>query len=133
VDPWAITNYGFAGHTVVRYCPTIMGQHRGPVRHPHRESEQSVRLRSVSGSVASPGLISSSYIHSFILEFVISADLGQLNTNSATWTVALPAGWEVMISIQDGSQDDVWSAPVRLTSHGRRLAHPPPTLPTNVL
>jgi len=55
-----------------------------------------------------------------------SADLGEYDTNSATWTVALPAGWQVMISIEDGTQDDAWSQPVRtLTITGASILSPP--------
>jgi len=40
------------------------------------------------------------------------ADLGGCETNSATWTVTIPQGWTVVISIEDGQQNDAWSQPI---------------------
>jgi hypothetical protein len=42
-----------------------------------------------------------------------SADLGQFTKNSATWNVSLPAGWVVVISIEDARSDEGWSQAVR--------------------
>lgn len=42
-----------------------------------------------------------------------SADLGEFTNNYATWTVALPANWSVVISLEDGHSDEAWSQPVR--------------------
>ena len=43
-----------------------------------------------------------------------SADLGQFTNNSTTWTVSLPAGWTVQLSLEDALLDEAWSDPVRI-------------------
>ncbi|KAI0250248.1 hypothetical protein BJV78DRAFT_600444 [Lactifluus subvellereus] len=40
------------------------------------------------------------------------ADLGDHNDNSATWNVTVPAGWTVVISIEDSQGDEAWSGPI---------------------
>ena len=44
----------------------------------------------------------------------LSGDLGQFTNNYATWTVSIPAGWTVVISVEDDSYDEAWSQPVRI-------------------
>ena len=43
-----------------------------------------------------------------------SGDLGQFTNNYATWTVSIPAGWTVVISVEDDLSDEAWSQPVRI-------------------
>jgi hypothetical protein len=54
-----------------------------------------------------------------------SADPGQFTNNSATWTVSLPAGWTVVVTVEDSLSDEAWSQPVRF-----HTTSPAPFLPT---
>lgn len=47
----------------------------------------------------------------------ISADLGVRDNNSVNWTVTIPEGWYVVISVEDASGEDGWSEPVRIHPH----------------
>jgi hypothetical protein len=45
----------------------------------------------------------------------LSADLGDHNGLSMTWKqVNIPAGTKVLVSLEDGNEDDGWSQEVRL-------------------
>lgn len=46
------------------------------------------------------------------------ADLGEFDTNSATWTVTIPQGWSVVMTIEDGQQNDAWSQPIVVQPSG---------------
>jgi len=68
------------------------------------------------------------------------ADLGDCNTNSVTWIVAIPKGWYVLISVEDGSGDDAWSQPIlvqarqyQLLTTGARLPRRTPRTNDNQL
>ncbi|KAI9512063.1 hypothetical protein F5148DRAFT_124896 [Russula earlei] len=41
-------------------------------------------------------------------------DLGQLTNNSVSWNVSIPAGWIVLISVEDGFTDEAWSEPIQV-------------------
>jgi len=53
------------------------------------------------------------------------ADLGDCNTNSVTWIVAIPKGWYVLISVEDGSGDDAWSQPILVQASDNTSCLPP--------
>lgn len=40
------------------------------------------------------------------------ADLGDFDTNSATWIVSIPEGWDVVITVEDAQGNDAWSQPI---------------------
>ena len=65
-----------------------------------------MRLRGVSAPTSPSTFLKTKYTF-------ISADLGEFDTNSATWTVTIPQGWNVVMTIEDGQQNDAWSQPVR--------------------
>jgi len=45
-------------------------------------------------------------------------DLGQFTNNYATWTVSIPAGWTVVISVEDDLYDEAWSQPILVQPSG---------------
>lgn len=54
----------------------------------------------------------------------ISADLGDHNSTSLSWNVTLPAGWNVVISIEDADGEEAWSGSVRFSAAYRLLLLP---------
>ncbi|KAI0303803.1 hypothetical protein B0F90DRAFT_1709163 [Multifurca ochricompacta] len=40
------------------------------------------------------------------------ADLGDHQSNSLTWNVTIPAGWKIMISVEDAHGDEAWSGAI---------------------
>jgi hypothetical protein len=40
------------------------------------------------------------------------ADLGDHNSTSLSWNVTIPAGWNVMISIEDAAGEEAWSGSI---------------------
>lgn len=47
-----------------------------------------------------------------------SADIGDLDGNSFTWTPKLKAGQKIQLSLEDESGDESWTGAVRLLSPG---------------
>ncbi|KAI0264479.1 hypothetical protein BC834DRAFT_1042389 [Gloeopeniophorella convolvens] len=42
------------------------------------------------------------------------ADLGDHNSSSLTWTVSIPAGKKVLVSVLDGKSQEAWSGPIEV-------------------
>jgi len=57
------------------------------------------------------------------------ADLGDYNSTNLSWTVALPAGWNVMISVEDAEGEEAWSGAITIqpSNNTNCLTHPSST------